>query len=125
MTGSIKRIILQEIPRGGPYSQAVVSGDTVYLSGIVGVSKGEETPFAQQWDTIIQRAGTILQSVGSDIRNKTLKTTVYLSDRAYFQELNKAFEETFDREAMPARTTVVCGFTMDEVKVELDIVAST
>lgn len=123
MSDNIKRVNIPDLPKGGPYSHAVVHGDTIYLSGVVGFSKGESSTFAQQWSLIVERAQTILKSLGSDLSTKTVKLTAYLSDEKYFDKLNKAFEETFGKEA-PARTTIVCGFTHKEVKVELDIIAA-
>lgn len=124
MPGTVKRTNLPDLPKGGPYSQAVVHGNTVYLSGIVGVSKGEDKSFGEQWNTIAERASKILSSVGSDFSGRSLKLTVYLSDAIYFKDLNDAFRFAFGENA-PARTTIVCGFTIPEVKVEVDIIAST
>ncbi|AKA49332.1 hypothetical protein IX51_09710 [uncultured archaeon] len=110
------------MPRGGPYSQAVVYNGIAYLSGLVGVSKGEQKTFMEQWETIIGRADKILRNLGSELKDHTLKLTAYLSSNEYFPELNNAFQSTFG-EGAPARTTVVCAFTLPEVLVELDITA--
>lgn len=123
MSEKIKRLTIPDLPKGGPYSHATVHGDTIYLSGVVGVAKGEDKTFSEQWKLIAERAQKILENLGSDLGTRTVKLTAYLSDSKYFEKLNKAFGETFGDEA-PSRTTIVCDFTLKEVKVELDIIAS-
>ncbi len=123
MSENIKRTVLEDIPRGGPYSQMVQHGGVAYLSGMVGTVKGEKRGFDEQWTEIIRRAAKILATVGSDPGKDTIKATVYLSSKEFLKDLNRRFEETFAREA-PARTTIVCGFVSDEVIVELDLIVA-
>lgn len=123
MAESIKRINVPEIPKGGPYTQGVVHGDTMYLSGVVGVAAGQDKSFEEQWNTITGRISTLLKGMGSELENGVIKTTVYLSGPEYFKELNSLFSSTFPDSA-PARTTIVCEFTLAEVKVEVDVIAA-
>ncbi len=123
MAGSIRRINSDIIPKGGPYTQIVVHGGAAYLSGIVGTAKEGNMDFSSQWDAIVERATSLLSSVGADLRKDTIKAGVFLSSQEQFQELNRKFAETFGPEA-PARTTIVCKFVSDAVLVEMDLIVA-
>jgi 2-iminobutanoate/2-iminopropanoate deaminase len=106
---------------GNPYSHAIQSGDTLFISGQVSRDPKANTPIegdvTTQVKTIFANTSEILKTAGfamSDI----VANRVYLTDVATFGEMNKAYVPNFPT-APPARATVVVGLPGPQYKVEL------
>ncbi|PYB68426.1 hypothetical protein DMB44_03540 [Thermoplasma sp. Kam2015] len=120
---SQKKVIdVSDLPKGGPYSHAVVSGNLVFVSGQTGQVPDKKTGFSDQFNIAMEKIRKILQQAGSSLDN-ILKTTVYIADARYFKELNDLYGKFF-KSSPPARTTIVSGFVADDVLVEIDVIAS-
>lgn len=108
----------------GPYSQAVRIGDTLQVSGQVGInaetgSLAGETVYAQSIQAL-RNIRAILHAVGTDFSD-VLMLRVFLHAPEGFAELNKAFEDTISR-PYPARTTLFGGLPSG-LLVEIDALA--
>lgn len=109
----------------GPYSQAVQTGDTIYVSGQIPIdpSTGEfagddiRTQTRQSLTNIKQ----ILAAAGTDME-KVVKTTVLLSDIADFAAMNEVYAEFFT-EPYPARAAFQAAALPRGAKVEIEAVA--
>ncbi len=120
---SQKRTVdVADLPKGGPYSHAVVSGNLVFVSGQTGQLPGKKTSFEDQFNNAMEKIKKILQESGTSIDN-VVKATVYIADKKYFKELNEIYGKVF-KSSPPARTTIVSGFVADDVLVEVDVIAS-
>ena len=95
-------------PPAGHYSQAVVYGDTVYVSGqlAVNLATGEKGvgSIEEQTRLTLQNIEQILLSAGSDL-NHVIKTTAYISDVELWGGVNQAYAEVFG-DHRPARAVV-------------------
>jgi len=95
-------------PPAGHYSQAVVFGDTVYVSGqlAVNVATGEKGvgSIEEQTRLTLRNIEQILLSAGSDL-NHVIKTTAYVSDVELWGGVNQAYAEVFG-DHRPARAVV-------------------
>lgn len=92
----------------GPYSQGVRGGGMVFVSGqdpIDPATGAEPHGFAAQVHTALHNVECILTAAGSD-RGDIVKITVYLSDPARFDDLNRSYADFFAGTVLPARTTV-------------------
>ncbi|HLH86454.1 MAG TPA: RidA family protein [Thermoplasmataceae archaeon] len=116
----IRRIVVPEMGRGGPYSHAVVTDGCIYLSGQIGVSNTQDNSFRSQFMRIMDNISKIADSIGRSLSD-TVKVTVYLRDPKYFNEMNNLFSEYFQGH-LPARTTLVTGFPNPDALVEVDAV---
>ena len=92
----------------GPYSTAVVYGDTVYMSGMIGVDPAVQKPVEggtlAQAKQVFENIVTVLGEL--DLKcDDVLKTTVYLTNIGDFAEVNKLYAEYFAPN-FPARTCV-------------------
>ena len=109
----------------GPYSQAVIYGGLVFVSGQIPINpKTNEVvrgSIAEEAEQTLENIKTILLAAGSSLEN-ALKITVYLSDMEYYGGFNKIYE-TYFRETPPARTCIQAGRLPMDVKVEVDIIA--
>ncbi|RSU09356.1 reactive intermediate/imine deaminase [Vagococcus elongatus] len=103
-----KQINAQGAPAAvGPYSHAVLAGDTLYISGQLGLDpvtgdlqEGVEKQAKQGFENL----GVILKEAGltySDV----VKTTVFLADMGDFAKVNAIYGEYFT-ENLPARSAV-------------------
>ena len=104
-----------------PYSHAIRSGDTLFISGQVSRDPRANTPIegdvTTQVKTIFANTEEILKAAGftmSDI----VANKVYLTDVQTFGEMNKAYVPNFPKNP-PARATVIVGLPGPQYKVEL------
>ena len=110
----------------GPYSQAILAGNTLYLSGqlpldpktgqIVG---GTITDATRQ---VMNNLGAVLAANGMTMDNVVL-SNVYVKDLNEFGELNKAYGEYFKDGKAPARVTVEVARIPKDAKVEISMIA--
>ena len=92
----------------GHYSQAIVYGDTVYVSGqlAVNLTTGEKGvgSIEEQTRLTLRNIEQILLSAGSDL-DHVIKTTAYISDVELWGGVNAAYAEVFG-DHRPARAVV-------------------
>lgn len=114
------------LPPAGHYSQAVVSNGLMFVSGILPIDMltGEKLADAdldQQTELVLANLARILAAGGSDM-SRVVRTTVYVSDGAYWASVNTIYARIFGMHR-PARTMVPTGPLHYGVKIELDAVA--
>lgn len=92
----------------GPYSQGNRAGDTVYLSGQLGIDpatgKLAEGGVGAQARQSLKNIQALLAEVGATEKN-VVKTTVFLTSMADFKEVNEAYAAVFNADC-PARSCV-------------------
>ncbi|MCU0338281.1 MAG: RidA family protein [Spirosomaceae bacterium] len=110
----------------GHYSQAVVHGGLVFVSGLLPVTPtGEKLTDANvetQITQVLESLEAILTAAGS-AKNKVLKCTVYISDIEDWPTINKVYAAFFG-EHKPARAVVPVGTLHYGLNVELEAVAA-
>jgi 2-iminobutanoate/2-iminopropanoate deaminase len=93
---------------GGHYSQAIVHGGLIFVSGQLPIdpATGEKFtgPIEQQTEMVLNNLRAILLASGSDL-NHVLKTTVFVSDIALWGKVNEVYARIFG-EHRPARSVV-------------------
>ena len=109
----------------GPYSQAIRTGDFVFVSGQIPIDPktGEfsGTDIASQTRQCLTNLKEILKAAGSDM-SKVVKTTVLLKNMEDFGDMNGIYAEFFT-EPYPARAAFqVCALPKDAL-VEIECVA--
>ena len=91
----------------GTYSQAVRCGDTVYLSGQIGLDPAT-MQLAEGIDAQVKRVFDNLQAVAAAAGGSladAVKLTVYLTDLAHFARVNETMA-TYFKQPYPARAAV-------------------
>ncbi|WP_116247985.1 RidA family protein [Nocardiopsis sp. FIRDI 009] len=94
-------------PPGGPYSQAVVAGDFVYLAGATPHRADRslvDGSFEEQARATFDNLVTVAEAAGSSLAD-AVQARVYLRDLDDFQAMNAVFAEYFGDEP-PVRTTI-------------------
>lgn len=108
----------------GPYSQAVRAGDTVYVSGVIGLDPASGDMIAggvaAQAERVFASLAEIARAAGGTLAN-AVKVTIYLTDLASFPVVNERMAQAF-REPFPARATVGVKALPRGAEVEVDAV---
>ncbi|MGK6312153.1 RidA family protein [Neorhizobium sp. DT-125] len=110
---------IKRIEPGARMSGAVIHGNTVYLAGQVGDG---ETVTEQAKDALAE-VDRLLAAAGTD-KTKILQTIIYLSDIAYFGEMNAVWEAWIDPANPPARATSEAKLAAPNYKVEFIVTAA-
>ena len=112
----------------GPYSQAVVAGKMIFISGQIPLDPEtgnliDDKSVKAQTRQALQNLQGILSAAGVAMQN-VVRTTVYLTDMKTFAEMNSVYAEFFDT-CHPARSTVEVSRLPKDVNVEIDCIAMT
>lgn len=106
----------------GPYSQAVQSGQTVYLSGQIPLdpATGEVVAgeFADRVTRVFDNLAAVCEAAGGTL-NDIVKLNVFLTDMAQFPVLNNLMAERFEA-PFPARAAIQVAALPRGVDVEMD-----
>ena len=109
----------------GPYSTATLAGDTIYLSGMIGIDPAVQKPVEggtlAQAKQAFENIKTVLGELGATM-NDVLKTTVYLTDIGEFGEVNRLYAEYFGPD-YPARTCVEVSRLPLGLSIEVECIA--
>lgn len=110
----------------GHYSQAVLHGDVIYVSGQLPVDPltGEKRigSIEEQTEQAIVNLEEILKAAGSDL-NHVLKTTVYVSDIALWDRVNTVYARLFG-DHRPARAVVPTKDLHFGFQIEIEAIAA-
>src|SRR5689334_19278505 len=90
----------------GPYSQAIRAGDTVYLSGQIGLdpATGQMVEGTEaQAHRVLQNLRAVARAAGGDL-DGIVKVTLLLADMADFAQVNEIMTQYF-KPPYPARAT--------------------
>ncbi|MFP4132128.1 MAG: Rid family detoxifying hydrolase [Thiohalospira sp.] len=106
----------------GPYSQAVKSGSTVYLSGQIPLDPASMTlvegDFGAQVRRVLDNLAAVAAAAGGSLAD-VAKLNIYLTDMDRFGEVNAIMEEVFD-EPYPARAAIGVAALPKGAAVEMD-----
>ena len=104
----------------GPYSQALVSGGTVFVSGQIPVDPSTGM-IAEQTAQSLSNIENILAENGMTMEN-VIKTSVFLSDLSDFAAMNEVYASRF-KAPYPARSCVEVAAIPKGCKVEIECIA--
>ncbi len=111
--------------RDWPFSEAVVAGDTLYVSGAIGVDpatgrlvEGGIGPETHQTMTNLKRA---IEKHGSSME-RVVKCTVFLADIAEWAAMNEVYV-TFFPGGKPARSALGASGLALDARVEIECIA--
>jgi len=124
----MKRIFYSDrAPRPkGPYSQAVINGDVLYVSGQIPLDP--ETglmvrgTIEEETEAVLENLKIIVEDAGSRMSD-VLKVTCYLSDMDDFDRFNAVYRRYFPQRP-PARTTIQAARLPFGVQIEIDAIVA-
>lgn len=110
----------------GPYSHAVLSGDTLYTSGQIGLIPATGALAGEsieaQAEQVFQNLEAVLAAAGMTFAN-VVKTTVFLTDLADFAAMNAIYATKFPKDP-PARSCVQVAKLPAGARMEMELIAS-
>ena len=124
---STKRIIATDgAPAAiGPYSQAVMVGNTLYLSGQIAIdptsSKLVEGGIEMEARQVLDNIGAVLEAAGMDFAD-VVQVQVFLENLDHYGLVNKIYAEYFKTD-FPARAAVQVARLPKNVSIEIMAVA--
>jgi 2-iminobutanoate/2-iminopropanoate deaminase len=108
----------------GPYSQAIVSGNTLYASGQIAIDPATgcvvEGGIVEQAEQIFKNIGGILEAAGTDYAH-VVKTTCFLTNMGDFGVFNDLYAKYFT--GLPARSCVEASNLPKGVLCEVEVIA--
>jgi 2-iminobutanoate/2-iminopropanoate deaminase len=123
----VKKIIYTEnAPKPvGPYNQAVLVGETLYISGQIPMNPSTnamiDSDISLATKQVMENIGAILEKAQMDFNN-IVKCTIFVSDMAKFKEVNAVYFNYFP-EDFPARETVEVSGLPLQALVEISAIA--
>jgi 2-iminobutanoate/2-iminopropanoate deaminase len=110
----------------GPYSQAVLTGNLLFISGQVALKPGTgelaNADIIEETHMVMQNLKCILTEASMDFNN-VVKTTIFLSDMELFGQVNEIYGKYFSGD-FPARETVAVKGLPKSVNVEISMIAA-
>jgi len=109
----------------GPYSQAVRTGNLIFVSGQIPLDPATgqlvRGDIGTQTQQVLENLAAVLEAAGSSLA-KVVKTTVYLRDLGEFGRINEIYAQFFAG-SPPARATVQVVRLPRDAAIEIDVVA--
>ena len=109
----------------GPYSQAIDTGNTIYMSGQLPVDPKTnelvENDIVVQTTQSLENIKAILAEVGLTTDN-IVKTTVFLADINEFGKMNEVYAKYFSEGNYPARSAIQVANLPKGARVEIECI---
>ncbi|HRH12168.1 MAG TPA: Rid family detoxifying hydrolase [Bacteroidia bacterium] len=109
----------------GPYNQAVIVGDNLYLSGTIAMDLQSKQlikcPIKEETKMVMEYIGEILKAAGCTFDN-VVKTTIFLNDMNNFVHVNEVYSSYFKKD-FPARATIQAARLPKDANVEISLEA--
>ncbi len=109
----------------GPYSQAIIAGDFVFVSGQVAINPANGDlvmdTIKSETKQVMENIRSILVEAGVDFSN-IVKTSIFLKDMQDFAQVNEVYGGYFS-EQFPARETIQVAGLPKNVNVEISVTA--
>ena len=109
----------------GPYSQAIQSGNLVFISGQIAIQKTTGNiitgNITDETNQVMKNLSEILKAAGMDFTH-VVKSTIFLKDMGNFPLVNEAYGKNFTSNP-PARETVEVSRLPKDVNVEISCIA--
>jgi 2-iminobutanoate/2-iminopropanoate deaminase len=111
----------------GPYSQAVVAGNFIFISGQVGIDPVINVlaeGINEQTHQALKNIAAILEAAGSHL-NKVVRADVFVTDINDFAATNKIYAEYFSGNPKPARLVCAAAALPKDALIEISCIALT
>jgi len=111
-----------ELP-GGPYSQALIVGNQVYISGQTGTDPAQGKLVSggclAEAEQVMQNLKAVLQACGCTF-DDVVKVTIFLRDFELFPQVNQIYQQYF-KPPYPTRSTVGVTNLANQARIEIEL----
>ena len=121
-----KVISTKKAPKAiGPYSQAILSENTLYCSGQIAINpeNGELilSSISEETNQVMKNISEVLKAAEMDFSN-VVKCSIFMKDMQQYSEINNVYASYFS-ENPPAREAVEVSVLPKNVNVEISVIA--
>lgn len=110
----------------GPYSQGVLFGDTLYISGQIAINPATGYLVMEDIESethqVLKNIGAVLEAAGMTY-DHVVKCSVFVSDMGNYSRINAIYALYFDEDTAPARELVEVANLPRYVNVEISAIA--
>ena len=110
----------------GPYNQAVMVGNTLYVSGQIAIDQPNDTIIMDDIESethqVMKNLGKILSSANMNYEN-IVKCSVFVKDMGLYGRINAVYAQYFNEDTAPARELVEVVHLPKYVNVEISCIA--
>ncbi|GGD07868.1 RidA family protein [Hyunsoonleella pacifica] len=110
----------------GPYNQAILSGNTLYLSGQIAINPETGrlvlSDITSETMQIMQNLKAVLAAAGYTFED-VVKSSIFIVNMDDFSLINDVYGSFFNDEIAPARETVQVARLPKNVNVEISMIA--
>ena len=110
----------------GPYNQAVLSNNTLFISGQVAFDPSTGIlvldDIKAETKQVMENLKAVLNAAEMGFDN-VVKTSIFISDMNNFGQINEVYGQYFNPETAPARETVQVARLPKDVNVEISMIA--
>ena len=110
----------------GPYSQAVLSGNTLYTSGQIAINPSTNELVIEnievETEQVMQNLKAVLEAADMTFEN-VIKSTIFIMNMGDFAKINAVYGKYFNEITAPARETVQVATLPKNVNIEISVIA--
>lgn len=110
----------------GPYSQAVLSGTTLYTSGQIAINPATNAlvldSIEAETEQVMQNLKAVLEAADMTFEN-VIKSTIFIMNMGDFAKINAIYGNYFNEVSAPARETVQVATLPKNVNIEISMIA--
>lgn len=110
----------------GPYNQAVLAGNTLYVSGQIAIDPqtGEllQGSIEEETQLVMQNLKAVLREANMDFSH-VVKASIFVKNMHQFGQINEVYGKYFNANQAPARETVEVANLPKFVNVEISVIA--
>ncbi|MGY8987478.1 MAG: RidA family protein [Flavobacteriales bacterium] len=109
----------------GPYSQAILSGNTLYCSGQIAINPENEElvmdNITEETHQVMKNISEVLKAANMDFKN-VVKCSIFMNEMNQYSEINEVYSSYFS-DNPPAREAVEVSVLPKNVNVEISVIA--
>ena len=109
----------------GPYSQAILSGNTLYCSGQIAINPDTGNLVIEnitaETNQVMKNILALLKEADMNFEN-VVKCTIFMKDMNDYSAINEVYAKSFDYN-LPAREAVQVSVLPKNVNVEISVIA--
>ena len=112
-------------PAIGPYSQAILSNDTLYCSGQIAINPETGdliiSNITNETTQVMQNIAAVLKAADMDFSN-VVKCSIFMKSMGNYAEINKVYDKYFGKNP-PAREAIQVSALPKNVNIEISVIA--
>ncbi|RSL89250.1 hypothetical protein CEP52_014966 [Fusarium oligoseptatum] len=120
------QVHVQGTSANGLYSQAIVVGNMVFLSGVTGVDPATGNlvggTVADRTTQVFKNISRILEAAGSSL-HKVVRVNIFLTSMSDYAAMNEAYMQVLSQDVKPVRTCVAVKELPRLTDIEIEVTA--